>query len=208
MIRRNILRTFISWVTILTMLAGFVPAGTAYAFTETSKSSYTEPVSEGVNVTNTVIHTTDGTLDIYVMTVDLTNPYVKVDTLVGNGYTITNTRGVSKMARDAGAVAAINGDFFQMGENAPLGLTVQSGNLVTSPAKRNDMYGFGLTSDNRPVFTVFNFQGTVTSPAGVNFALAGMNKPTYLADKGIRSDENTLIMYTPKWGAKSRGIVS
>lgn len=205
---RTVFRAFISWLIILSIMAGLIPAGTAYAFTETSKSSYTEPVTEGVNITNTVIHTTDGTLDIYVMTVDLTNPYIKVDTLVGNGNTLTAARGVSKMARDAGAVAAINGDFFQMGENAPLGLTVQSGNLVTSPAKRNDMYGFGLTSDNRPVFTVFNFQGTISSPAGVNFGLSGINKPTYLADKGIRSDENTLIMYTSKWGAKSRGIVS
>ncbi len=208
MIRRSFLRTFFSWVTILSMMAGLFPTEVVYAFTETSKSSYTEPVTEGVNVTNTVIKTTDGTLDIYVMTVDLANPYVKVDTLVGNGNTITSARGVGKMARDAGAVAAINGDFFQMGENSPLGLTVQSGNLVTSPAQRNDMYGFGLTRENRPVFTVFKFQGTVTSPKGINFTLSGINKPTYLADKGKRSDENTLLMYTPRWGAKSRGIVS
>lgn len=207
--RRNRLRKFTTFLLTVTFVLNFIlPGGAAFAYTETSRTSWQEPVGEGVTVDNIKIQTTEGPVPVYVMTVDLTNPYVKVDTLAGSGGMLTNTKGVSTMAKETGAIGAINGDFFQMGEKAPIGLTVQSGQLISSPAQRTDMYGFGLTNDNRPVFTLFSFQGDVTAPTGVQFKLSGMNKPTYLADKGVKSDLNTLHMYTPKWGAKSRGPVT
>lgn len=200
---------FMTWITLLTVMVSFVwPAGITYGYTEVSRAAYKEPIAEGVETEYLNIQTEDGLLNIYMMKVDLTNPYVRVDSLAGSNDQITSAKAVSKLAREAGAIGAINGDFFQMGENAPIGITVKSGSLVTSPVMRNDMYGFGLTKDNKPVFTVFNFQGWVKSPAGTTFQLSGINKPTYLADKGVRSDQDKLHMYTPKWGSKSRGPVS
>ena len=186
------------------------PAGYAQAYTEVSRSSYQEPIAEGVTAQWLTIQTTDGPMRVYVLTVDLANPYVKVDSMVGTGGVITKVQNVTNMAKENGAVAAINGDFFNMKENAPMGLIVKSGELVSSPIQRTDMYGFGLTKDNTPIFPVFSFQGSVASPTGVQFPLFGINKPTYLAylaDKNLATDANRLNMYTPRWGAASRGAL-
>lgn len=203
--RRVVPRTILALILILVW-----PVGSVAAYTEVSRTSVSEPVAEGVTMQTINMKTTEGPLNIYVETVDLTNPYVKVDTMVGTGGVITKTQNVTKMAQETGAVAGINGDFFDMQEGAPTGLIVQSGQLVSSPAQRTDMYGFGLTKNNTPVFPVFNFQGTVTAPTGSQFQLFGINKPSYLAylpDKNPSTDANRLNMYTPRWGAKSRGAL-
>jgi len=197
-----------AWVTLLVFFLSLSwPAGLAGAYTETSRTSETEPVAEGVTVERLNIRTTEGPLNIYVMKVDMANEYVKVDTLVGSGGVITTNRSTSNLAKEAGAVAAVNGDFFQMKEKAPIGITVQSGELVTSPALTTSMNAFGLTGDNVPVFTVFGFQGAVTAPSGIQHQLSGINKPTYQVTKDVNSDVNRLNMYTPRWGAKSRGLL-
>ena len=207
--RNSILRRFMAWTTILTVsLTVTWPVGLAAAYTEVSRTSSKEPVAEGVTVEKINIRTSDGPINVDVMTVDLTNQYVKVDTMVGKNGTLTKNQCVSNMANETGAVAGINGDFFQMNEHAPIGLTVQSGELVTSPAQRTDTYGFGLTKDNRPIFPIYGFQGSVTSPGGVQFQLFGINKPTYFAylpDKNAATDANRLNMFTPRWGPQSRG---
>lgn len=204
--RRSLYGRLVAWTTILSLVFAVTwPGGAALGYTEKSRTGTREPVAEGVAVETIKMQTTEGPLNIYVMTVDLTNPYVKVGSLVGTNGVITRNQSVTNLAREAGAIAAINGDFFQMDEKAPLGITVQSGELVTSPAQRTDMYGFGLTKDSVPVFALFSFQGTVTSPGGLQHPLFGINKPTYLIATGVSSDVNRLNMYTPRWGSQSRG---
>lgn len=206
---QGIYKKFITWTTLLAVamtLCG--PVQPASAYTETSKTKTTEILTDGATLDTYNIVTNEGNIKAYVTTVDLTNPYVQVNTLVGSNNVITSNKSVTQMANEAGAVAAINADFFQMDQKAPIGLTVQSGELVTSPAQRTDMYGFGLTKGNVPIFNIFGFQGSVTAPTGISFPLFGVNKPTYLADKGASSDANRLNMYTPRWGAKSRGQIN
>ena len=205
---KNLFNRLVTWTTVLIMTFSLIWPGIAAAYTATGSVSTGGPIAEGVSVDNIKIQATDGNIEVYMMTVDLTNPYVRVDTLVGSNNTITAAKTVSNMAKASGAIGGINGDFFQMDENAPIGITVQSGNLVTSPVQRKDMYGFGLTKDNKPIFTNFAFQGAVTSPGGAAYTLFGINKPTYLADQGASSDVNCLNMYTPRWGVKSRGPVA
>ncbi len=206
---RSIFRRMTAWTTFLVLLVTvLMPSGFAWGYTEVSRTSAKEPVAPGVSIERLNIQTTDGALNVYVMTVDLTNEYVRVDTIAGSKGIITSNKSTTNLAREAGAVAAINGDFFQMAEKAPIGLTVQSGELITSPAQRNDMYGFGITYDRVPVFDIFGFNGTVTAPTGVEHQLFGINKPTYLALEGKSSDLNRLNMYTPKWSYQSRGPVS
>jgi hypothetical protein len=202
---------FAAWTTSLAILLTLVwPAGYAQAYTEVSRTSYQEPIAEGVTAQWLTIQTTDGPMNVYVLTVDLSNPYVRIDSMVGTGGVITKVQNVTNMAKENGAVAAINGDFFNMQEDAPMGLIIKSGELVSSPIQRTDMYGFGLTKGNTPIFPVFSFEGSVTSPTGVQFPLFGINKPTYLAylaDKNPASDANRLNMYTPRWGLMSRGAL-
>ena len=206
---KSLFRRMTAWTTFLAMvMTVLLPSGFAWGYTEVSRTSVSEPVAEGVKIERLNIQTTDGALKVYVMTVDLTNEYVKVDTIAGSQGVITSNKSTTNLAREAGAVAAINGDFFQMAEKAPIGIAVQGGEMITSPAKRNDMYGFGITNDKVPVFDIFGFNGTVTAPTGVQHELFGINKPTYLALEGKSSDLNRLNMYTPKWSYQSRGPIS
>lgn len=211
MFRTSFFRKIAAWTTTLVVFWTLIwPAGYAGAFTEISRTDYREPIAEGVTAQWINIQTGDGPINVYVMTVDLSNPYVKIDTMVGTGGVMTKVQNVTNMANENGAVAAINGNFFNMKESASLGLIVKSGQLVASPIQRTDMYGFGLTKDNTPIFPVFAFQGSVAAPTGVQFPLFGINKPTYLAylaDKNPASDANRLNMYTPNWGAMSRGAL-
>lgn len=211
MFKKGFFTRFAAWTTCLAILLSLIPpGGYAEAYTETSRSSYEEPVTEGVMARWLNLQTTEGPINAYVLTVDLANPYVKVDSMVGTGGVITDNQSVTAMAYENGAVAAINAGFFNMKEDASLGVIVKSGELVSSPIQRTDMYGFGLTNNNIPVFPVFSFGGSVTSPTGVQFPLFGINKPTYLAylaDKNPASVANRLNMYTPRWGALSRGAL-
>lgn len=193
-----------TWLLLAVFLMALLPAE-GFAYNVNYEERIKEPVAEGVTVETINQWTPEGLVKVFVMTVDLTNPYVKVDTMVGTGGDLTRAQAVSRMAAENGAVAAINGDFFQMDEKAPIGLTVQAGEVVSSPAQRNDMYGFGLAAGNVPVVKVFKFEGAVTAPNGQAFQLFGVNKPTYLLGPGAESDVNHLNLYNSRWGDLSRG---
>lgn len=129
------------------------------------------------------------------LTVDLTKG-TTVDYLfpgqVAKGEPLTAT------ANRAGAVAAVNGDFFDINNStAPLGVGIQHGNLVQSPDAE------GTWRQSSAIFTENGigdigevlFQGTVKTPAG-DQTLDGVNKPT-LRTNGIEA-------FTPLWGTYCR----
>ncbi|ADG83429.1 phosphodiester glycosidase family protein [Thermincola potens] len=198
-------RVFNLVLAVCFMLVSVVFPGDALAYTVINEDNFEEPIAEGVTIQTITQYTSEGTLKIYVMKVDLTNPYVQVNTMVGTGNKLTGATAITKMTENAGAVAGINGDFFQMDEKAPIGLTVQDGEIISSPAQRNDMYGFGITTDKLPMINIFGFEGQVKAANGQTYPLFGVNKPTYLALNGVSSDKDTLNLYTPRWGEKSRG---
>ncbi len=206
--RRKSFRKIFSTIVVACFLFNLLLPSSVFAYTVGSEEKYEEQLAEGVKIQTVYQSTPEGPARIYVMTVDLANPYVKIDALVGSDNKLTDATAVSKMTSNAGAVAGINGDFFQMDEKAPLGVTVQGGELVSSPIQRRDMYGFGLTEDNYPFIDIFKFSGQVKAQNGNTFPLYGVNKPTYLAVYGSSPDIDKLNMYTPRWGAKSRGKLS
>lgn len=178
----------------------------ANAFQIVSKTSSEETITEGVVLETVRLKTDEGPLNVYILKADLTNPYLKVDTIVGEDGTLNKNQPVTAMARRTGAVAAINGDFFQMKDSGrPIGLLYKGGRLLESPALRSDMYGFGLTREGLPLLEVFQFAGQVTAENGKKFPLAGLNKPGYLLPSESSSDVDSLLVYDSSWGASSRG---
>ncbi|MGH7728559.1 MAG: hypothetical protein ACREM2_07210, partial [Vulcanimicrobiaceae bacterium] len=96
-----------------------------------------QPVAPGVERATYRFQTAAGPLVVHLVAVDPGEPSVRLrvvldhDRLIGPGETI------SAMAARTGAVAGINGDFFDIGgNNAPEGVVVQAGTLVRSPAQR------------------------------------------------------------------------
>ncbi len=178
----------------------------AGAYQEISKMTSSEILSRGAVLQTVALQTTEGPLNVYVLEIDLQDPYLKVDTIIGADGTLNKNQTVLEMAVRTGAVAAINGDYFQMKESGrPIGLAYQDGRLIGSPALRSDMYGFGLTGDKTTLLEIFEFFGQVTAENLKSFPLSGINKPGYLFMSSDSSDWETLNLYDPMWGATSRG---
>lgn len=170
-----------------------------------------EPVAAGVTLKEYRLETAGGPVRVHVLVVSLCHPYVRLETLIGaDDESFGSTLTVREMAQRAGAVAAINGDFFHLSEGKhPLGMTVRDRELLTSPMLRGDYYSFALLGDLRPVIDLFRFSGEVVAPNGLSFyPLGGINKPAYQAvadGKPVNSDVDAIQMYTPAWGTASRG---
>lgn len=140
------------------------------------------------------------------LTADLQHPFVRLDTLTGVNGQFTQKATVLKMAREAGAIAAINGDFYNtQAEGAPLGPQVTAGNIVSTPTPfLEGMYTFGIMADKTPRITRYSFFGTVTARNGSTFPLTGVNK-TYGTYDGKHTHANALHLYTTQWGGIARG---
>lgn len=141
-----------------------------------------------------------------VIQVDLKNPYVKMDVMTGRGGKFTTLQTVSGMAKETGAVAGVNGDYFNTAaEGAPMGAQVSNGVLMSSPSDLKGMYAFGVTKDRKPVIDQYDFAGTVTANGGQPFELSGINLVSYSTESGkTYSHVDAMYMYTEAWGNAER----
>lgn len=142
-----------------------------------------------------------------VIRIDLNNPYVSLDVMTGKGGKLTTRQSTGAMAKETGAVAAVNGDYFNTsGEGAPIGGQVSAGIVVSTPSQLEGMYAFALTKDRRPVIDEFSFEGTVTAANGAQFPLAGINKSAYNPEGGSStySHAHAMYIYTDAWTALER----
>ena len=95
-----------------------------------------------------------------VIRVDLNNPYVSLDVMTGKGGTLTTRQSTGGMAKETGAVAAVNGDYFNTSaEGAPIGGQVSSGVVMSTPSQLDGMYAFAVTKDRKPVIMSFLLKG-------------------------------------------------
>lgn len=166
----------------------------------------TKPITSGANLIKYHWETDSGPVKIHMFEIDLTNPYVQIEVIPGGGK-LTQRLNVSAMAKNTGAVAAINGDYYNMSaEGAPLGPMIMAERLVSSPARLENIYSLGITTDRQAFIDRFTFQGYVKAPSGQSFDLAGLNKTIYWEEPhGTHSHVNKLHLYNDLWGGKTRG---
>ncbi|TEB10588.1 S-layer homology domain-containing protein [Pelotomaculum propionicicum] len=196
------------WANFVLAVLLFSLAGPARAdaYQLVSKTGSDEIITQGAVLQTVRMSTVEGPLNVYMLKADLSDPYLKIDTIIGSDGTLNSNQAVTEMAKRTWAVAAINGDFFQINESGrTIGLAYQGGHLVESPAQRTDMYGFGLTTDKTPLLEIFGFSGQVTAGNGKSFPLSGINKPSYLVMSEATSDTDALTLYNSLWGTTSRG---
>ncbi len=166
----------------------------------------TTPITAGAVLKEYRWQTSSGNVNISVIKVDLLNPYVQVAAILGAGQ-FTKRLNVSAMAKNTGAVAAVNGDFFNtQGETVPVGPMVMESRLVSSSSNLENIFALGISNDRKAYIEPFSFTGKVTAPNGVTFELAGLNKTVYQEDPtGEHSHANKLHLYNDLWGGKTRG---
>ena len=94
-----------------------------------------EPVAPGVRARRTVSSPSAGPAVVSVVTVDPREPSVRSGDGARARQHPLEGRAVSSMARRTGAVAGINGDYFDINASgAPLGILVRNGNLDRTPS--------------------------------------------------------------------------
>jgi exopolysaccharide biosynthesis protein len=131
-----------------------------------------QDVAPGIRFGDYKMRTADGPLDVRVLAVDLHDPSVRIGTALASGKLVSSGETVSSMAQRTGAVAGVNGDYFDINQtNQPLNILVQDGRLVRMPMQR---WAIAFDSAKNPSFSEFAVNATATLPQGV-FPLKTIN---------------------------------
>ncbi|GAB6991322.1 stalk domain-containing protein [Paenibacillus pini] len=193
-------------------LNGYASAPVASAAVASSVSKISEePVTSGAILMKYKFTTTrsgkQASALADVIRIDLQNPYVQLDVMTGKNGQFTTKQSTGGMAKETGAVAGVNGDYFNTSlEGAPIGGQVTNGQLMSTPSDINGMYSFAVTKDGKPVIDQLAFEGNITAADGSSFALAGMNKASYNPDNSASkfSHVDAMYIYTSAWKAVER----
>ncbi|MBV9440867.1 MAG: hypothetical protein JOZ24_12825, partial [Candidatus Eremiobacteraeota bacterium] len=138
----------------------------------TAQTAEREVVAPGVARAAYRLRTAKGPLVVSIVAVDLREPTVRVGAVLAGDRIVSADETLSSMARRTGAVAGINGDYFEINRTgAPVGLLVRDGALIRSPVGRPALV---VTRERRVRFARYAFGGVVTSP-GLRLPLTGLN---------------------------------
>ncbi|WP_308799007.1 phosphodiester glycosidase family protein [Agromyces silvae] len=148
----------------------------------------TETLAPGLELTDFRRLQPAGWVTGHVMRADLTTPTLSLDVL--DGGTVTGGATLTEQIADTGAVAAVNGDYFDMNASvAPVGTNVSPSEGLRT-ASGGPRQAFTITDGIAAVQQLL-VQGTVTI-AGSPTPLGGVNTPGLAA--------NAIGWYTPAWG--------
>ncbi|WP_406433011.1 phosphodiester glycosidase family protein [Streptomyces sp. NBC_00631] len=211
--RRRLAATTRTLCTILTtsgLLAGAALAGAAPANAVPGAGR----IAPGVAYRQFDVPAAKGTVHAHLLTVDLTDPHVRVDLLSPGAVAARSP--VSAMADAAGAVAGVNGDFFNITETqhpgveatgASVGPAIAHGRVLKAAVPTAQRFGpslppgtdttdvFGVGVDRRARLDRLTLAGTVRTP-DATFSLRGLNQ--YALAQG------SVGAYTTAWGSASR----
>ncbi|MGW1004228.1 phosphodiester glycosidase family protein [Streptomyces sp. NPDC002520] len=180
--------------------AGAVPAG--------------RHIAPGVSYRQFDVPTAAGTAHAHLLTVELGNPHVRLDLLYPGAVAARAT--VSKLADSAGAVAGVNGDFFNITETqhpgveatgATVGPAIAHGEVLKAAVPKGQRFGpslppgtttqdvFGVGTDRRARLDRLGLVGSAGTPDG-NLPLKGLNQ--------YALPVNSVGAFTARWGSVSR----
>ena len=140
-----------------------------------------------------------GRIEAYVLRVDLANRHVRAGLLYPGR--IAAVESVSTAAQGAGAFAAVNGDFFNIGKSgAPIGPVVSGGQLLKGPEQDRQLTaGVGVDGVGRiaPVW----LSGYVLLPGDRRLALSDLNDAAVGPEPILEQDGiDGAALFTPRWG--------
>lgn len=132
-------------------------------------------IAPGVKYGDYQMLTADGPISLHVVAVDLQEPTVRIGTALAGDRLISSGEPVSSMARREGAVAGINGDYFDINQtNQPLNILVQNGQLERVPMQR---WALAFDAGKTPQFAEFSVSEQAVLPGGT-LPLEAMNQWT------------------------------
>lgn len=118
-----------------------------------------ESIAPGIEYGEYQLYTAAGPLSIHVVAVQPHRDDVRVANVLANNVLESRGETVGSMAKRTGAVAGINGDYFDIGNtNRPLNIVVRNGQLLQMPRKR---YALAVAHDGTASIDEFGFLGQV-----------------------------------------------
>jgi hypothetical protein len=192
-------------------LAGAAPAGALQKAAAVQKAVTVAP---GVTYKQFDIQAAKGVTHAHVLSVDLGNPHVQVDLLYPGA--VASRAQVSRMADAQGAVAGVNGDFFNITETqhpgveatgASVGPAIAAGRTLKASVPDGQRFGpalppgtttedvFGVGTDGRARLDRLALEGSIRT-SETRLPLGGLNQ--YALPVG------SVGAFTSKWGSVSR----
>ncbi|MFF7312403.1 phosphodiester glycosidase family protein [Streptomyces sp. NPDC008137] len=208
--RRGAGRAILAFLTVFGVLAGAGVAGAGEADAVQKRVR----VAPGVTYEHFDIHAAKGVTHAHVLKVDLGDPRVQVDLLYPGA--VASRAMVSRMADAQGAVAGVNGDFFNITETqhpgveatgASVGPAITSGRTLKAAVPNGQRFGpelppgtttedvFGVGTDGRARLDRLALDGSVRA-SGTRLPLGGLNQ--YALPVG------SVGAFTSEWGSASR----
>jgi hypothetical protein len=160
---------------LLLVLAGPSSAESPrFWLTARSSTGFTVPVAPGVSYSRYRVVTPRGPLSIHHLSLNLSIPSVRIGVGLAHNQLISEDETVSSMVRRSGAVAGVNGDFFDIGDSGiPLNIVVQDGQLLRSPVGRAAL---AIGKDGSARIARYRWNGSILLPAkNVMYWIAGFN---------------------------------
>jgi len=156
----------------------------------------------GPGVMHTSIYDPRGPWAIHLIEVDLTNPYITLETVKAKDQLEGNER-TSAMARRSSreghrVVAAINGDFYDTG-GIPINLQVIGGEILRDPSFRSV---FGVATDEKPFIQILSLRGSVIAKDRSTYAISGVNRTRHADEVIFYNHFFSPSTRTNQWGAE------
>jgi hypothetical protein len=108
-------------------------------------------VADGVILSTEVLHMAEGSERVSLLDIYLANPAVRPGIVLAHHGLISPDEMVSSMANRSGALADINGDFYELNDpGRPIGMLMINGRLLQSPTV---FAVLGVTSQQRLTIT-------------------------------------------------------
>lgn len=157
-------------------------------------SSATSAIAPGLRLTQFDRFDPAGWIRGDTLSVDLTSKVLE-PTYLSPG-TVSARTPLSQQVTRTGAVAGVNGDFFDINATgAPEGVGISEGQLQTAPAAGHNTTA-AITDDGRAKLADIFLEASVRLPDGRSVPATNFNSPVLGKD--------ALGVYTPLWGASAR----
>ncbi len=149
----------------------------------------TSTIAPGLTYGDYDLTTQGGPIVVHVLEVAPNHPELRLETVLAHDALTSSGETVSSMAHRSGAVAAINGDYFDIGQtNQPVNIVVVSGTLVRTPRKR---YSLVIGTDGAAHIVENSFSG--------NLEIGGRTVPITGVDQMLPPHGDVSIL-TPQYG--------
>lgn len=137
--------------------------------------------------------------NIDILEIDLSNPYVKIETVKAKdalkGRERTTAMAKRRSFSGHQVVGAINGDFFNS-KGVPINIQVAQGQILRGPSPYSTM---GWDSLNHPCLNIVSLSGSIISKGG-NHSIDGVNKERDTDQMILYNSFNGSTTGTNKWG--------